>query len=105
MKMLPTFETDKNGLAQPQGALVAIDPHTGQIKAMVGGRGTDQFNRATMAERQPGSAFKPFVFAAALENRFTPNTIIEDSPIMVGDWEPENSIGSRKTTTGITTER
>ena len=90
MKMLPTFETDKNGLAQPQGALVAIDPHTGQIKAMVGGRGTDQFNRATMAERQPGSAFKPFVFAAALENRFTPNTIIEDSPIMVGDWEPEN---------------
>ena len=57
---------------------------------MVGGRGTDQFNRATMAERQPGSAFKPFVFAAALENRFTPNTIIEDSPIMVGDWEPEN---------------
>ena len=90
MKMLPTFETDKNGLAQPQGALVAIDPHTGQIKAMVGGRGTDQFNRATMAERQPGSAFKPFVFAAALENRFTPNTIIEDSPIMVGDWEPMN---------------
>lgn len=90
MKMLPTFETDQNGLAQPQGALVAIDPHTGQIKAMVGGRGTDQFNRATMAERQPGSAFKPFVFAAALENRFTPNTIIEDSPIMVGDWEPEN---------------
>ena len=90
MRMLPTFETDKNGLAQPQGALVAIDPHTGQIKAMVGGRGTDQFNRATMAERQPGSAFKPFVFAAALENRFTPNTIIEDSPIMVGDWEPMN---------------
>ena len=90
MRMLPTFETDKNGLAQPQGALVAIDPHTGQIKAMVGGRGTDQFNRATMAERQPGSAFKPFVFVAALENRFTPNTIIEDSPIMVGDWEPMN---------------
>ncbi len=90
MRMLPTFETDKNGLAQPQGALVAIDPHTGQIKAMVGGRGTDQFNRATMAERQPGSAFKPFVFAAALENRFTPNTIIEDSPVKIGEWEPEN---------------
>ncbi|MBQ9377057.1 MAG: penicillin-binding protein 1A [Schwartzia sp.] len=90
MKLLPTFETDKNGLAQPQGALVAIDPHTGQIKAMVGGRGTDQFNRATMAERQPGSAFKPFVFVAALENRFTPNTIIEDSPIEIDDWEPQN---------------
>lgn len=90
MRMLPDFGADANGLVQPQGALVAIDPHTGQVRAMVGGRGTDQFNRATMAERQPGSAFKPFVFVAALENRFTPNTIIEDSPIKVGDWEPEN---------------
>lgn len=90
MANLPTFETDEHGIKQPQGALVAIDPHTGQIKAMVGGRGTDQFNRATMAERQPGSAFKPFVFAAALENNFSSSTIIEDSPIKVGDWEPEN---------------
>ena len=65
MEKLPTFRTDGNGIKQPQGALVAIDPHTGQIRAMVGGRGTDQFNRATMAERQPGSAFKPFVFIAA----------------------------------------
>jgi len=90
MEKLPTFKTDSNGIKQPQGALVAIDPHTGQIRAMVGGRGTDQFNRATMAERQPGSAFKPFVFIAALESKFTPSTIIEDSPITIGDWTPQN---------------
>ncbi|MFA6851298.1 MAG: PBP1A family penicillin-binding protein, partial [Selenomonadaceae bacterium] len=90
MQQLPTYRTDKNGIKQPQGALVAIDPHTGYIKAMVGGRGTDQFNRATMAERQPGSAFKPFVFAAALESKMTPSTIVEDSPITIGDWTPVN---------------
>ena len=87
---LPDFFTDANGLVQPQAALVSIDPRNGQIKAMVGGRGTDQFNRATMAERQPGSAFKPFVFVAALENNFTPSTVIDDSPIKVGDWAPMN---------------
>ena len=90
MESLPTYRTDDNGIRQPQGALVAIDPKTGQIKAMVGGRGTDQFNRATMAERQPGSAFKPFVFAAALESKFTPSTVVDDSPIKIGDWEPQN---------------
>ncbi|MBR4695194.1 MAG: penicillin-binding protein 1A [Selenomonadaceae bacterium] len=90
MQKLPDYYTDGNGILQPQGALVAIDPHNGYIKAMVGGRGTDQFNRATMAERQPGSAFKPFVFAAALENKFTPSTIIDDSPVKIGDWEPQN---------------
>ncbi|MGL6016267.1 MAG: transglycosylase domain-containing protein, partial [Selenomonadaceae bacterium] len=56
----------------------------------VGGRGSDQFNRAVMAERQPGSAFKPFVFAAGLESKMTPGTIIEDSPITIGDWSPQN---------------
>jgi len=90
MKKLPTYRTDDNGIEQPQGALVAIEPHTGYIKAMVGGRGNDQFNRATMAERQPGSAFKPFVFLAALESNLTPATIIEDSPITIGDWTPKN---------------
>ncbi|WP_337504811.1 transglycosylase domain-containing protein, partial [Mitsuokella jalaludinii] len=90
MKGLPNGKKDANGVQQPQGALVAIDPHTGYVKAMVGGRGTDQFNRATMAERQPGSAFKPFVFAAALENKFSPSTVINDSPIKIGDWEPQN---------------
>ena len=90
MKNLPNGSVDGNGIQQPQGALVAIDPHNGYIKAMVGGRGTDQFNRATMAERQPGSAFKPFVFAAALENKFTPSTVIDDSPVKIGDWQPQN---------------
>lgn len=90
MSLLPTFETDNNGLEQPQGALVAIEPATGEIRAMVGGRGTDHFNRATMAERQPGSAFKPFVFIAALESNYSPSTVIEDSPITIGDWSPEN---------------
>ena len=90
MQNLPTYFTDANGIVQPQGALVAIDPHTGYIKAMVGGRGTDQFNRATQAVRQPGSAFKPFVFAAALENKYTPDSVIEDKPLKVGGWEPQN---------------
>lgn len=87
---LPDYYVDSNGIQQPQGAIVAIDPKTGYIKAMVGGRGTDQFNRAAQAERQPGSAFKPFVFAAALENGFTPDTVIEDKPINIGGWQPQN---------------
>ncbi|SDF23986.1 transglycosylase domain-containing protein [Sporolituus thermophilus] len=93
MAQLPTAYTDKNGIKQPQGALVAIDPHTGYIKAMVGGRGNDQFNRAVMAERQPGSAFKPFVYLAALENGFTAASIIDDSPVSFGSWSPVNYDG------------
>lgn len=88
--LLPTYYSDANGLTQPQGALVAIDPKTGYIKAMVGGRGTDQFNRAVLAVRQPGSAFKPFTFATALENKMTPDTTIEDTPFKLGDWQPQN---------------
>ena len=90
MQNLPTYSTDGSGNKQPQGALVAIEPSTGYIKAMVGGRGTDQFNRATMAERQPGSSFKPFVFAAALENGLTPSSTVEDKPINIGGWQPQN---------------
>ena len=90
MQQLPNVRKDGKGIQQPQGALVAIDPQTGYIKAMVGGRGTDQFNRASMAERQPGSAFKPFVFATALENKYTPDSVIEDSPIDVDGWKPMN---------------
>lgn len=93
MTNLPVYRTDANGLKQPQGALVAIDPHTGAIKAMVGGRGTDQFNRAVMAVRQPGSAFKPFVYLAALESGMTPATIIDDSPVSFGSWSPGNYDG------------
>lgn len=87
---LPEDYTDANGIVQPQGAVVAIEPKTGYIRAMVGGRGTDQFNRATMAERQPGSAFKPFVFVAGLENGYTADTVIEDSPINIDGWKPQN---------------
>lgn len=90
MKNLPNFYTDKNGLAQPQGALVAINPHNGYIVAMVGGRGDDSFNRATQAVRQPGSSFKPFVYLAAIQKGMTPGTIVDDSPVDYGGWSPQN---------------
>jgi penicillin-binding protein 1A len=79
-----------------QAALVALDPHTGEVRAMVGGRDFEKsnFNRATQAKRQPGSAFKPFVYAAALEQGFTPGTVLTnlDDPIMTlqGAWVPED---------------
>ena len=79
-----------------QAALVALDPSTGEVRAMVGGRdfAKSNFNRATQAKRQPGSAFKPFVYAAALEEGFTPGTVITnlDDPIMTlqGAWVPED---------------
>ena len=79
-----------------QAALVAMDPLTGQVRAMVGGRNFEQshFNRAMQAKRQPGSAFKPFVFAAALEAGYTPASLIErlDEPVMTlqGEWTPED---------------
>lgn len=87
---LPTFYTDSNKLKQPQGALVAVEPSTGHIKAMVGGRGNDQFNRAVLAERQPGSAFKPFVYLAAIESGLTPASVIDDKAINFNGWEPMN---------------
>ena len=74
-----------------QGAIVSMMPD-GAIRAMVGGRNyTDsQFNRAATAKRQPGSAFKPFVYLAALERGLTPDTIREDAPLNVKGWQPEN---------------
>ena len=80
------------------GGIVAIDPHTGDVKALVGGFNfkSSEFNRVTQAKRQPGSAFKPIVYAAALENGFAPNSIILDAPFVesqgVGlkNWKPEN---------------
>ena len=82
-----------------EGALVAMDPHTGRILAMVGGYDYDvsQYNRAVQAKRQPGSAFKPFVYAAALDNGFTPASLVLDAPFVInqgeglGLWKPKNS--------------
>ena len=80
------------------GAISVMDPFTGRVLALVGGFSFDQsqFNRATQALRQPGSSFKPFVYAAALDNGYTPSTVVMDSPIEIdqgpglGVWRPEN---------------
>ncbi len=82
-----------------QGALVAIDNASGEIKAMVGGHdfGRSKFNRATQAYRQPGSAFKPFVYTLALEEGMTPEDLVEDAPISFPNggttWRPRNYDG------------
>ncbi len=81
-----------------QGALVALDPHDGAIKALSGGFSFahNNFNRAVQAYRQPGSTLKPFIYTTALEEGFSPGTIVNDSPIVFhdvsldGDWRPEN---------------
>jgi penicillin-binding protein 1A len=80
---------DKNGVTQ--GALIAMTPD-GAVRALVGGRdyAESQFNRAVAAKRQPGSAFKPFVYLTALEHGLTPDTVREDRPINVKGWQPEN---------------
>jgi penicillin-binding protein 1A len=74
-----------------QGALVALDPG-GAIRALVGGRdyAQSQFNRAVIARRQPGSAFKPFVYLAAIEKGMTPDTVRTDGPVNIKGWRPEN---------------
>jgi penicillin-binding protein 1A len=74
-----------------QGALVILDA-SGAVKAMVGGRSykRSQFNRATSAKRQPGSAFKPFVYLAAIEQGYRPESVEVDEPVRIGDWQPEN---------------
>ncbi|MBO8126834.1 MAG: penicillin-binding protein 1A [Firmicutes bacterium] len=92
---LPKKEVEGSDILQPQGAIVSIDPRTGEIKAMVGGRGNDKFNRAVQAKRQPGSAMKPFIYTAAIDRGFTPATIIEDAPVEYhlpnGEvWKPTN---------------
>ncbi|MBP1850553.1 penicillin-binding protein 1A [Rhizobium halophytocola] len=101
----PIGKDDPNAyrLRQPpkvQGGLVVMDPHTGRVLAMVGGfsYAQSEFNRATQAMRQPGSSFKPFVYAAALDNGYTPASVILDAPVEFvsgGEvWKPQNYGGS-----------
>ena len=80
---------EKSGVSQ--GAMIAMTPE-GAVRALVGGRSYahSQFNRAVAAKRQPGSAFKPFVYLTALEHGLTPDTIREDGPIKIKGWKPEN---------------
>ena len=87
-------------IPEVSGACVAMDPFTGRVLAMVGGFSYDQseFNRATQAQRQPGSSFKPLVYAAALDNGYTPSSILLDEPIEIDQgngeiWKPENFEG------------
>ena len=85
-------------LPKINGAIVAMDPYTGRVLAMAGGFSfkLSEFNRATQAKRQPGSAFKPIVYAAALENGFTPSTLVLDAPFVIDQgeglktWKPQN---------------
>jgi penicillin-binding protein 1A len=82
---------DGKKLKVSQGAMVVMDTF-GAVKAMVGGKSykRSQYNRATKAMRQPGSTFKPFVFLAAMEQGYSPDSVAIDQPIRIGNWQPEN---------------
>jgi len=110
-KNYPYSKEDENGVPQPQAAAVIIDPHTGYIKAMVGGRQHQKklgFNRATQAYRQPGSTFKPImVYTAAIDMGYTAVTVVDDAPVSYpsgsgGMWTPKNYSNDYK---GLTTIR
>ncbi len=97
LRELEEREHYEKGLVQ--GALLVMDPKTGAIRAMVGGRNFNrsEFNRATQSRRQPGSAFKPLIYTAAFDKGMTPSTVIVDSPIIYPDpsspdgvWKPKN---------------
>jgi penicillin-binding protein 1A len=91
MKIDDTLTGPAVKLKASQGALVSMTLD-GAVRAMVGGRdyAESQFNRATQGERQPGSSFKPFVYLAALERGLRPDSLVDDSPIHMGGWSPEN---------------
>lgn len=95
--------TDENGwrlsqIPQAQSALVSLEPDTGNILALVGGLDfqLSKFNRITQSRRQPGSSFKPFVYAAAIDRQYTPATLVNDAPVVFEDtslegaWKPQN---------------
>jgi penicillin-binding protein 1A len=91
-------EWELHQIPEVNGGLVVLDPHTGKVLAMAGGYayGGTEFNRVTQARRQPGSAYKPFVYLAGLENGFTPGTVILDAPVEMSQgagqpvWRPQN---------------
>ena len=112
----PETKEDAKGVPQPQAAMVIVDYKTGQVKAMVGGRGQEGkmlLNRATQSYRQPGSSIKPIsVYTAAIDNGYTAATVIDDVPVafIAGDgnlWIPKNwySEGGRPTYWGLSTLR
>mgnify|MGYP000863227731 FL=1 len=89
-RYIPSIEKeDTANKLQPQLAIITLDPTSGEIKAMVGGRGNDHFNRTYQAVRQPGSAFKPFVFATAIRKGWSPASIINDMPMSVSGGKNE----------------
>lgn len=96
IKAMQVLNTSYSGYSSEkkklQVALVAVEPRTGCIKAMLGGRGEDKYNRAYLANRQPGSSFKPFVYVTAMANGITPATVYEDKgEDFGGGWKPRNS--------------
>ena len=108
---LPQGNAILRQVPEVDGALIALDPHTGRVLAMAGGYSfwKSQFNRVTQAKRQPGSSFKPFVYAAALENGYTPASQVLDAPFVDFDieqddfWAPKNYAEGRFY--GLTTMR
>jgi penicillin-binding protein 1A len=95
LALLTVLENERERLNIGQAAIVSLDMDGG-VRAMVGGLSynSSQFNRATQAKRQPGSAFKPFVYLAALESGMNPNTVMDDAPLTVDKWSPQNSTGT-----------
>ncbi len=93
--VLSVLDDKAHARGATQGALVAL-ADDGAVRAMAGGvsYARSQFNRATQARRQPGSAFKPFVYLAAIEAGLSPWTVREDAPVRIGDWQPQNYSGT-----------
>ena len=93
-RLTQTLVSEGGKLKASQGAVVVVDSYGG-IRAIVGGvdHAKSQFNRATKAERQPGSTFKPFVYLSALENGMSPETMVNDRPLNISGWSPRNANG------------